>query len=247
MSADRLCEACQAFLNGSRKVSKDSYRDDEIMFTHHETAESFGSALELECGICVRLWAAFERTDHSWVAKDIGLDPLELRPTSYSLKAETDEHPNICVEFDCEAHSALLVLEPPESIAPPQCGLQLSGCTGSGNSLDFLVEQRDRCLAQHAACRETGFTSQYMPTRLLDVGCTESTEIRLCESKDLTAGQSYVALSHCWGSVRPITLCKSTEATLRNAFAPSTLPQTFQDAIKVTRRLGYRYLWIDSL
>jgi len=31
------------------------------------------------------------------------------------------------------------------------------------------------------------------------------------------------------------------------AISPSALPKTFQDAVEVTRAIGLRYLWIDSL
>lgn len=32
-----------------------------------------------------------------------------------------------------------------------------------------------------------------------------------------------------------------------NGIEINTLPKTFQDAVEATRRLGVRYLWIDSL
>jgi hypothetical protein len=51
----KLCEPCQALLRGSRtKLLPQEY-------SHHEDTESFERALGLQCGICVRLWAALNR------------------------------------------------------------------------------------------------------------------------------------------------------------------------------------------
>ncbi|PVH86348.1 HET-domain-containing protein [Cadophora sp. DSE1049] len=57
-----------------------------------------------------------------------------------------------------------------------------------------------------------------------------------------------MALSHCWGP--PEHICKTTRLTLEDhklEIPWSDLSKTFQEAIEVTRRLGIRYLWIDSL
>lgn len=83
-----------------------------------------------------------------------------------------------------------------------------------------------------------------MPTRVIDVG-SDSTQPRLHLSRPEEKGH-WVALSHCWGNVTPI---KTTTLTV-NTFVeglPKELPKTFADAIFVTRALGQRYLWIDSL
>ena len=57
----------------------------------------------------------------------------------------------------------------------------------------------------------------------------------------------YVALSHCWGETNTAILKEDTLRTMTGGIDWSQLPKTFQDAIYVTRRLGFRYLWIDSL
>ncbi|KAF3914415.1 hypothetical protein ABW21_db0208340 [Orbilia brochopaga] len=59
--------------------------------------------------------------------------------------------------------------------------------------------------------------------------------------------QRYVALSHCWGTYRlPFKVTKAFLET-SNAIRISDLSKSFQDAMAVTRRLGMRHLWIDSL
>lgn len=55
----------------------------------------------------------------------------------------------------------------------------------------------------------------------------------------------YFALSHCWGGDIPSkTLTRPLPDYLK---ALPDLPRSFRDAIRITRELGFRYLWIESL
>lgn len=56
-----------------------------------------------------------------------------------------------------------------------------------------------------------------------------------------------MTLSHCWGTRQPLKLLRETEASLLQGIELNELPQTFQDAVTVTRRCNIPYLWIDSL
>jgi hypothetical protein len=103
----------------------------------------------------------------------------------------------------------------------------------------------NECLYDHKECqsnRETKF-----PKRVLDVGTSDEHEIRLIESENLTG--EWVVLSHCWGQgdAQPvITTTRNLELHLK-CIQLAVLPATFRDAVIITRRLGFRYLWIDSL
>jgi hypothetical protein len=61
----------------------------------------------------------------------------------------------------------------------------------------------------------------------------------------------YIALSHCWGlPAKAATTIKTTASTLQEFQTEipwDKLSNTFRDAVVITRRLGFRYLWIDSL
>lgn len=67
----------------------------------------------------------------------------------------------------------------------------------------------------------------------------------------ITANDEYLALSYVWGKVKSFSLRKENFKKLQQPGGLSAtfklLPQTIRDAITVTRQLGYRYLWIDSL
>jgi hypothetical protein len=84
-----------------------------------------------------------------------------------------------------------------------------------------------------------------LPTRVLDVGLQESNLVTLYISNGQN-GQ-WLTLSHCWGTSHPATTTMSNLESQCTGIMISTLPQTFRDAIYITRRLGYRFLWIDSL
>lgn len=88
-----------------------------------------------------------------------------------------------------------------------------------------------------------------LPTRLIDVGKPPKFEIlRLTETSPDEKGQ-YLALSHCWGPPESKKLLTTT-GTLKSRLAfidVSDMPPNFSDAVVITRKLGYRFLWIDSL
>jgi hypothetical protein len=86
--------------------------------------------------------------------------------------------------------------------------------------------------------------SKLLPTRLLRYDETTQTAV-LCSS--VPEDTTYAALSHCWGSVQPLTLTTNTAQQLCNGMSIEAFPRTFQDAFWVTRKLNIPYLWIDSL
>lgn len=95
-----------------------------------------------------------------------------------------------------------------------------------------------------------------MPTRVIDVGDGHTARLVLIKKENMGQGSHYVALSHCWGKVwgdltkeqrDKWSTTTSNENRRTQGFLITELPQTFQDAISVTRELGQQYLWIDSL
>jgi hypothetical protein len=92
------------------------------------------------------------------------------------------------------------------------------------------------------------------PTRLIDVAgasrASQKDSVRLVETKSI--GQKsqeleWIALSHRWGSCQHMTTTKQTLQSHLEEISFAALPQTFQDAVIVTRKLNVRYLWIDAL
>ena len=97
--------------------------------------------------------------------------------------------------------------------------------------IDFDLARRalDFCLEHH---QDTCRVSQ--PDRLLT-----ATMLDVIDRKTVPCPRDcdYVALSYVWGGVMPAA----------DALEKHTLPETIEDAITVTRKLGRRYLWVDAL
>lgn len=114
----------------------------------------------------------------------------------------------------------------------------------------------DICRSQHPACNKALETCADGPSRLLDLRpLNDSGDLRLIDCKRWRQANEgltfprFVCLSHCWGEPagRPKMTKKATILEHIQRIALDELSQTFQDAIKATRQLGERYIWIDSL
>jgi hypothetical protein len=88
----------------------------------------------------------------------------------------------------------------------------------------------------------------YLPKRLLDVDESHGDFVCLTATDGLEAHHDtgYFALSHCWGEIMGTKLTSENFHEMKTTKMES-LPKTFQDAALITRRMGLRYLWIDSL
>ncbi|KAL6710926.1 hypothetical protein ACN47E_006801 [Coniothyrium glycines] len=111
--------------------------------------------------------------------------------------------------------------------------------TSSLQTLDTVRQWLANCKTNHQRCHYAG--EQALPTRVVDVGYP----VRLHEGKG--ARGKYACLSHCWGKLQIIRTLKENHSDMKAAIPWESLPQTFKDAIDFTRRLGLRYIWIDSL
>lgn len=86
-----------------------------------------------------------------------------------------------------------------------------------------------------------------LPTRVIDLGPAGSDQTPRFYVARPGEKADYVALSHCWGGAIPASTVQGNLEARRGALCVDELPRNFRDAIAVTRVLGIRYLWIDSL
>jgi hypothetical protein len=107
------------------------------------------------------------------------------------------------------------------------------------------------CLSSHLRCRQPKPTT--LPKRVLDLLLgPDSKSVVLKESEWNEDEQryehgEYVALSHVWGLGKGPRTTKDTLTAHLKGIEWSALPRTLQEAIVLTRAMGIRYLWIDSL
>ncbi|KAH7316821.1 heterokaryon incompatibility protein-domain-containing protein [Stachybotrys elegans] len=98
------------------------------------------------------------------------------------------------------------------------------------------------CRQKHTTCAHFNRPSQ-LPSRVVDVGAPGDAPRIFC-SRGIDA--DYAALSHCWGGAVFNKLTTKNLAQYEKTL-PESLPQNFLDAITITREMGLRYIWIDSL
>lgn len=123
-------------------------------------------------------------------------------------------------------------------------GASVESCSGWAQTrIEECRRSHEKCRSQTDAC--------FLPTRLIDVSPEDEgmgLDVRLLPNTSISPGSKYAALSYCWGNHKPD--CETNSATISTNMARipwNTLPNTFRDAVKVTRCLGLKYLWIDSI
>jgi hypothetical protein len=82
-----------------------------------------------------------------------------------------------------------------------------------------------------------------IPRRVLKID-PERDFVYLVEPMD---AYKYALLSYCWGGDQSTKTTKLTLTSHRRGININTLPNTIQDAIRVTRTIGLEYIWIDAL
>jgi hypothetical protein len=130
-----------------------------------------------------------------------------------------------------------------------------------GFDLKIVNEWIRTCLDTHQECNQVDIPSTnaavskshtyrpaQLPTRLIDVepGTEATTSVRLFESDPLQCGD-YLALSYRWGGPQHTVLESLTIGNFLEGISLTTLPLGLQHAIQLTRKLGYRFLWVDAL
>ncbi|KAF5008988.1 hypothetical protein FDECE_4762 [Fusarium decemcellulare] len=114
--------------------------------------------------------------------------------------------------------------------------------TGSAKALNLGRLWLQSCDSTHQGCRQRrGSQAPLLPTRVIDV-TGPFLHVSLPGQRD-----EYVALSHCWGKGKQFKTEIRSLADRQQVINFPDMPKTFQDAILVTRHLGFRYVWIDSL
>ncbi|KAH7363857.1 heterokaryon incompatibility protein-domain-containing protein, partial [Rhexocercosporidium sp. MPI-PUGE-AT-0058] len=120
-------------------------------------------------------------------------------------------------------------------------------------SLRLAAQWVHDCFSNHNGCQRSTHMSgdPPWPTRVIDVGISDTDTVRLIVSDGTIKGK-WAALSYRWGDVS--SKSKETQSatmanlgSLQDEVPSNLLSATFLDAIRITRSLGLRYLWIDRL
>ena len=123
--------------------------------------------------------------------------------------------------------------------------------SGSTVQIKILKHWLHRCDKWHNCTQPSAIKPHdiRMPTRLLDLGAGDTVTLRL-DCREVREGKRFTALTHCWGDTKihePLSLRKDNYKQWQRPMDINSLPKTYRDAIHITRSIGIRCLWIDSL
>ncbi|KAF2823605.1 HET-domain-containing protein [Ophiobolus disseminans] len=189
-------------------------------------------ASERVCDLCVLLWRSCEKGDTMTEYLQLERIGSFLSMNGYRVPALA-----ICRDIDYDTMESKEI----------QIGSVQLPHAGSAAHFEILQRWLDSCDSETVSCRPA--SAARMPTRLVDVGQAGDDNVHLREMTSQDVGE-WLLLSHQWGAQAAYRSFVTNTANFRSytaGIALSTLPATFNDAVLVTRALGYRYLWIDAL
>jgi len=155
--------------------------------------------------------------------------------------------PGPCEELDC-----MESLDSGECVYAQHHTCEISP-EPTNNEVSIAEKWLEDCSHSHEACRRLSRSNAtVLPRYLVDLlpdGQTGSSNIRVVESIDIEQAANrieYVTLSHVW-SHGQLLLSSTTMLDLQSGVSLDRLPDAINKAITITQRLGYRYIWTDSL
>ncbi|KAF7893571.1 uncharacterized protein EAF02_001109 [Botrytis sinoallii] len=126
---------------------------------------------------------------------------------------------------------------------------QIAKWSGSTASITLANKWVQNCINSHERCKPSTKLASSLPSRLLEIKFSKTRHrycVRLCIA-NIPPNSKYATLSHVWGNLHFVKLLKSNFASFQKDIPISSLTRTFQDALKLALRVGFHYLWIDSL
>lgn len=244
-----LCQGCLLLSTAVELISK----DDDLQFTNAQL-EFYDESPGIQ-GLCIRLTTLYPSyaSQADWDKAQNQSNLTTKFVTGPSTR--TPERPR-----EWRISSPLYeIFQEDDTFEPIGTAIrkrsQRCGNTGSDEAVAWAKSRLDECTSQHPACCSNGSLGlPRLPTRILDLGEKDHEggfpqSPMLLVTKDDMRGE-YACLSHCWGppEAKPLDSTIETVHGYQTDGIPwSALPKTFQEAMDFTRKLGLRYLWIDSL
>jgi hypothetical protein len=111
--------------------------------------------------------------------------------------------------------------------------------TASYATISLIKDWLRECYNKHSQCAIPPVSA--LPMRVLDVS---NYKVKLVEKKGMIG--PYITLSHCWGLTSLVRLLKSNIEDFKRHIPWTVLSKTFQDAIIIAWKLGFRYVWMLS-
>lgn len=117
---------------------------------------------------------------------------------------------------------------------------------GEKSTTDQAKSWIEECLNSHKDC--PSLERHLLPTRVIDVKADSVQGGARLHISTENETADYATLSYCWGEATgSVILTTATLEAWKERLPVENLPRSLQDAVKITRDLGIRYLWVDAL
>lgn len=112
-------------------------------------------------------------------------------------------------------------------------------------NVEEALRRLKECHETHSMCGQVDIP--LLPTRVIDVGELYDSETVKVHFSSPGERKAYTTLSYYWGKVPQVTSTLKSAGDRENRIALKSLSGSVQDAVKATRALHIRYLWVDAL
>jgi hypothetical protein len=226
----KLCTSCSTLRSELR---------DAAFWKTYDVRDLKSRANSGRCALCTLLWQTCKRNGGE------------------NARTVQFDREGAFLKLDTASNAVLSIVSNPgtDLYAPSDCQVGLVELPEAGSLTHLRIIRRwlEDCDSNvKHSCKPSSSTDLFpgspkprLPTRLLDVGFDGDSSVFLWETVP-RAGIEWVALSHRWGDHNFSTKRSNCEKHM-NGLKVDSLPATFRDAVRVTRALGKRFLWIDSL
>ncbi|KAI0405188.1 heterokaryon incompatibility protein-domain-containing protein [Xylaria palmicola] len=204
------------------------------------SAGSLGQSAQQDCYICSRIHTdvLFRDGPFSYRLREKAGGSYELSiGGGWRTNSSGVSRPDVACDFEIRLDDPVPTLE--------QLAVESRCRTWTGHNSTALVAKHwlTTCLRNHKNCAKPSLGG-WKPSRLLDIS---EDKVRLVRGDtEEVQKQHYATLSHCWGNHEFDVLTAASMSQYTKGVNMKEFSRTFQETITTVRRLGIRYLWIDS-
>ncbi|KAK1705464.1 heterokaryon incompatibility protein-domain-containing protein [Colletotrichum acutatum] len=246
-----LCKSCNDLADArieeaERHTEQARGPSSSRVLIHHATWASFEDAVGAGCHLCTSI---HEELAAEGLVPDSHSDTAQLYVQAHAPTAMPSGYLVFSPSIACRTGASFYMLknqgQSPSSDEHAESLRLVEGDIGQEDkALTSTRTWLRDCISNHAGyCGKD--TGGFVPTRLLDLEVRDTDDVRL--STAVPVHETYATLSHCWGKSEILTLRRANMESFQAGIRVETLSKTFRDTISLLRRLGLRYLWIDSL
>lgn len=241
----KICDLCSILAN-----ALDEHNVPNLFFCFLSSVPICG--WELRSGWSARMGSyAFSPPETDAELERLHLDPImELQHCTDTIITVSDTVTTKRPKYrgDYLAQMAIGHCGPPDTTVDPRLGGRF--LTDKVN-IDLLRSWIQTCYQndQKSCCSDAGITPDGLMMIDVDKSCVAGFHAHSEAGQHNRKEGAYVALSYCWGKSASLRTPVATlpKLRLRGSLNSLDVPLTIRDAMLLTKKLGFQYLWDDAL